>query len=118
MIHFVYNLLVHQISRLVLLCHDLNHNETGSSFQVRVSDHLNIAVIDLSKGYVLVVLRVVFFYEFVDEFVWFRVRSLLNTEIFIVEYLLFLIVGKLILKLLSTFFIKHREEQSFIFKIH
>ena len=47
---------------LVLLHHDLNHNETSSCLQIRISDHLNEAVIDFGKRYLLVVVSQILFH--------------------------------------------------------
>ena len=104
------NIFVYPICRFVSPRHDLNHNEACSCLQVRVSDHLDVTVIDLVKGHVLVVVRVVFFHEIVNELAWFCVRSLLHAEILEVEDLLFLVFCEILLKLIATFLAEHRKQ--------
>ena len=95
---------------LVLLHHDLNHNEAGSCLQVRISDHLNEAVIDLGKWYVLIVVSQVLFHKVVDKFAWFRISILPHREVLVVEQLLSLFLVEPSLKFVASFFVYHRNE--------
>ena len=106
---FVGLIFVLLICCFILFRHELNHDEAIPCLQVRVSDHLNIAVIDLCKGHVLVVVSVMFFDELVNELTWFSVCTILQAEILEVEHFLFLSVSHLKLP-----FIKHWKQKGFI----